>query len=792
VTRTAHSIYARAEWRSRWRSYLFLAIVAGMVVGAVVVALTAAAQSESAFERLRTATRAADLAAGARDIPAAVAEVGRAARMRGVAGASAEAELFVRPEGTSYFPDFNLYSRAPIAASGSTPVNTPVIIAGRPVDPEAADEVVVSEALASKLHLDVGDTLRLESMTSAWVDAAYNGGGDPGPPDGPTIKVVVVGLSRTPADFARWKGLLHLSPAFVSRYGDQIAVYSRVEVRLSNGASRRMVASELRGLADDVEVSPPFFIDASATEDGLGTIATSLRLVAAIAALAGGVVLALATIRVIRLGLDERRTLMVLGWTTRQVAIAALFVVLPWLAVGVGVGVLGGVVLAPRALVGLAHNVDPTPAALVLDGRVVAGTAIAALALAVGAADLSARRFARRRPQPLPRPARMLPLGQPLPVVLGVRNALGGDVARGGRTSRWAVVVVAAGIAGAMAALMVSASISRLQTDPLLTGQGTGRVIDSGEGVDVYDRALPLLESDRRVATLAGIHISFGITAEGGRNLTTLAYDVKRGHIGASVLRGRIASRPDEVALGPVTLDLLHKNVGDSLRLRGKKGAGRFRIVGVMLFPEGDFEHDAGAALTSAGADRLLGNVHDNAELHQVLFEWSRRVDGRRADRTLAASGLDVLTGADTLKPASVTNLGQVEEMPRYLAAFLAVLSLVTLGHAITTGTRRRAREFGTLQALGVTPRARATIVATHTLTIVGIALLVGVPVGLLLGTRVWSSIADRANVVVRSVVPGSWVAVGALATFVAALGLAALPAWHAFRSRAVETLRAE
>ena len=754
--------------------------------------LTAAARSESAFERLRVATHAADLAADAPDIPAAVAEVGRAARFPGVAGAAAEAELFVRPAGTNFFPDFNLYSRAPIAAKGSTPVNTPVITAGRPVDPGAADEVVVSEALAWKLHLTVGDTMTLESMTAAWVDAAYNGGSDPGPADGPTIKVVVVGLSRTPADFARWKGLLHLSQAFVTRYRDQIAVYTRVEVRLSSGATRGMVTSELRGLAHDVEVSAPFFIDDSATEDGLGTIATALRLVAAIAALAGGVVLALATIRVTRLGRDERRTLLVFGWTTRQVAVAALLVVVPWLAVGVGLGVLGGVVLAPHALVGLAHNVDPSPAALVVDGPVGAATAIAALAVGLVAAGLSARRFARRRPDLLTRPARVLPLGQPLSVVLGVRHALGGDAARGGRASRWALIVVAAGTAGAIAALMVSASISRLQTDRSLTGQGSGRVIDSGESVDVYDRAVPILEQDRRVATLAGIHISFGITATGGGDLTTLTYDVKRGHLDASVLRGRIPSRPDEVALGPTTLDMLHKSVGDGVALRGKRGSARFRIVGAMLFPEGDFDHDAGAALTAAGGDRLLGNVHDAAELHQVLFKWSPGVDARRADRELAASGLQVLTGRDALQPASVTNLGQVDEMPRYLAAFLVALALVTLAHAIATTTRRRAREFGTLQALGMTPRARATIVATQTVTIIGIALAVGVPVGLALGTRIWRSIADRAKVVVLSVVPGSWVAATVIAMLVAAVAVAAIPSWRAFRSRAVDILRVE
>ena len=79
----------------------------------------------------------------------------------------------------------------------------------------------MSEDLAAKLGVTVGDAVVLESMTSSWVDVAYKGG-DPGPPDGPRVKVVVVGLSRVPTDFGRLEGLLHLGSAFVERFGDQL------------------------------------------------------------------------------------------------------------------------------------------------------------------------------------------------------------------------------------------------------------------------------------------------------------------------------------------------------------------------------------------------------------------------------------------------------------------------------------------------------------------------------------------------------------------------------------------
>jgi ABC-type lipoprotein release transport system permease subunit len=354
------------------------------------------------------------------------------------------------------------------------------------------------------------------------------------------------------------------------------------------------------------------------------------------------------------------------------------------------------------------------------------------------------------------------------------------------------MIVMAAGLAGAVAALMVSASISRLQTDPSLIGQGQGRVIDSGESVDVYDRALPLLENDRRVAMLAGVHLIFGISVGRTRDLPVLAYDIKRGDLGASVVSGRIAHRSNEVALGPATLDQLGKSVGDHVELRGETGAVSFRIVGVVLFPEGDFDHASGIALTASGADRLVGDSHNAGALHQIVFDWADGTDTRAADQQLSASGLQVLTNDNALKPASVTNLGQVTTLPRYLAAFLAIMSLATLGHALSVSVRRRSREIATMRALGMTPRASGAVVVSHAVTLAGIAIVVGVPVGLAIGTRIWRPIAEGAHVVVRSVTPGSWIAMHVLAIVIATCLLTAVPAWRAIRLRAADTLRDE
>ena len=546
----------------------------------------------------------------------------------------------------------------------------------------------------------------------------------------------------------------------------------------------------LPGLAENLEAGPSPFGDVDATDGGLGTIATALRLAALVAALAGAVVTALMLTRLTRVALRDRQTLAALGLTTGDFVGTAVLMFAPWLLVGVGLGLLVGVLLSGQAMVGLARRIDPAPGSAVADVGVVVGTA--AVAVVVGlvmviAAARGGAAVARRSTRSLPVPVRVR---RPLSIVLGVWHALFGEPARGGRTSRSAIVVTAVGLAGVVAALMLSASISRLQTDGSLNGHGEGRGIDSGESVEVYDRAMPQLEQDDRVEMLAGIHVIFGISSDGADELTALAYDIKRGDLGAAILQGRIAQQPDEVAVGPATLDRLGKDVGETVELRGEQGTADYRIVGVTLFPEGDFAHDEGVALTVGGADRIIGNTHDDAALHSVVFEWADDIDAQVADEQLAADGLQVMTNEDALLPASVSNLGQVEALPRFLAALLVLLSVVTIGHALSVSVTLRRPEMGTLRALGMTARASACIVATQALCIVALAVAIGLPAGLAIGTQVWTPLATRAHVVVRAVAPGSLIAGYVLAVVIASAALTVLPARRTFRLRPAEALR--
>src|SRR5262249_2458660 len=158
------------------------------------------------------------------------------------------------------YPDYNLFPRAPLRARDVGSLNTPVIVHGRAVDPRHANEVVLSEKLARDLRVSVGDVLPLDSMSDAWVDLAFNGG-DPGPPDGPRIGARVVGIARSSADFGRFVGIMHFSPAFVSRYGKDMRVYTHVEAKLAEGGEPNLAMRKRFDQAVGDEVGPSIFAD---------------------------------------------------------------------------------------------------------------------------------------------------------------------------------------------------------------------------------------------------------------------------------------------------------------------------------------------------------------------------------------------------------------------------------------------------------------------------------------------------------------------------------------------------
>lgn len=786
---SALALLARRTWGQQWRSLLMLTLTVAATVAVVLGALIGAERADSAFTRLRAEDSSSDVLAMLDDPTKVEDVVAQAGTGDGVVAVGGLQELFLRPRGSNLFPDYNLLVVAALPTKTGDPIDTPAIIAGRGLDPSAVDEITLSEGLATDLHLQVGERVELETMSDAWVDTAFTGG-DPGPPDGPHVNATVVGLAVTPADFGRFSGVINVTPAFATTYEDQIRTYVGVGARLDD--SHAVIVSNSGRLSlpgfGNGEVQPSWFGRSPATRDGLGTMATALRLVALAGALAGVTAVALGMLRLGRDALADHRTLAAIGWTRMEMTRLAGLILAPGVVLGVVVGAGLGVMASPLASIGLAHAVDPSRGSVVVERSFLAMVVLGSLAVLLAFVGLAATRADSERPRRSGAGWAMPPLTRMLAVPLGIRRAVFGAPEGGGRTSRGAVVATTAGVAVAVAALLVGTSIHRLADDPQLSGQGgiEQRVIDAGEVPAVYAKAMAALDGDARAADLTGTQVVFGIRAPHVGELTGLVHDIRRGDPGAAMVRGRLPAQPDEVSVGPATLDDLGLSLGDEVELSTDAGKARFRIVGVTLFPEGDFTHDSGVTMTVAGATRLQGGASTGAALFQVAFQWHSGVDQEAADRSLARQGFQVRSTAEGVRPAVVTNLDEVRTLPAVLAVLVLLLSLATIVHAVSLTTRVRRREVATMRALGLRPRQEVALVESHTLVVAGLAAVFGLVLGLALGRRVWAAIAERANVIDHPVAPWTemaWMTGGLLAA--AALLLLPLAVRSARRSPA-------
>ena len=170
-----------------------------------------------------------------------------------------------------------------------------------------------------------------------------------------------------------------------------------------------------------------------------------------------------------------------------------------------------------------------------------------------------------------------------------------------------------------------------------------------------------------------------------------------------------------------------------------------------------------------------------------------RRV-AQRANRAFAT---DPNTTGDSVEvlgvqhPAEIVNYQATGATPVILAAALASGAIAALALTLLASVRRRRRDLALLKTLGFTTRQLAITIAWQASVISAIAVIVGVPVGIVVGRQLWVLFARNINAVPQPTVPTSLflVAVGAL---ILANLVAAIPARLAARTPAAFVLRTE
>jgi putative ABC transport system permease protein len=126
------------------------------------------------------------------------------------------------------------------------------------------------------------------------------------------------------------------------------------------------------------------------------------------------------------------------------------------------------------------------------------------------------------------------------------------------------------------------------------------------------------------------------------------------------------------------------------------------------------------------------------------------------------------------------------------LASLFALTALATLIHVLITSVRRRRKDLAVLRTLGFKTRQVASAVAWQSAVLAVVALVIGVPAGVLLGRYGWSLFATNLGVVSVPVVSWGPVLAAIPVTITVAVVISIGPALAARRTRPASVLRAE
>jgi hypothetical protein len=791
---TAVWMLARKDLRPSWRSALFLVVLVA-VVGTVVFATAAGARrSNTALSRFTAFSEPSDLsyltAFTYSPTPAQVEAVGRIPNVEGFT------ELrFYGARAPQFAAVANV--AADIAERGT--VDRELLVSGRAVNPDAADEVELDASFAHEAHLRVGDTIDLDTFTQAQVNQATGGP----PPDalGPKVRIRIVGIERRPVDVgtAPTQTLFELPPGFDRAYGTRVGNFGgQFDIRTKHGlADRSAVTAAMQHIfPNGVSGQDAVQSDAQRAQSAIDALTLALWIIAAVAALAGAVAIGIVMSREFARASDDQPTLRTLGLTRSQ----RMLVFGPRTAMIALVGSLGAITgaiaLSPRFPIGIARQADPSVG--VHADWVVVGLGGVALLVAVFAiATVAVARTTRvattdDHTRPSVVVERATRAGSSPTLTNGLRLAFEPGRGRTAVPVRSAFLGAVVGVFGITAAVAFTTSLQRLVSSPARYGWTWNVVaVDTNFTSD----AAGCTANDLGVAKVPGVTAVAGLCVNevqiGNRPVNSWAFTPVRGTIPPAVIAGQAPEMRDEVALGPQTMAALHTHVGTTISVHGAGPSSSYLVVGEAVFADArdGTPLSDGALFTQPGLSRVFDK--NNSSHRYVVADVAAGKNPTQVANAVAQLP-GVSAPATRILPVEVSRLQGIRNLPFVLAALLAALGAIAVGHALVTGTRRRRRDFALLKTLGFTRRQVETTVAWQATALAGVGVVVGLPLGWLLGRALWIRVEHNLGVVSTPAIGLLTVVLIAIATVVVVNVIAWLPARAAARRRAGLELRAE
>jgi hypothetical protein len=800
-----------AELRRCWRPTLMLALLLGITGGVVLTAAAGAVRTDTAYPRLlRWANAAqANVIVKHAPVPAFFAALRRLPEVTAVSVQG----LFNFTLPARHGPPSALVETfsSPDDSMGRTGDRLKMLD-GRLPDPARAD-------LAARQHLRPGGTLHLLMI--------------------PNTKHGIPDLSRARARSFRVTGIavfdsqivpatkvnaepnVLLSPGFYRTAAARNSTYgSQAGVRLRPGVSVASFAHAAAALAGRYPATGGVIVvslqdEAAATQRAIRPQAIALAVFAALMALIALAVISQLLSRQLSLDSAEYPVLSALGMSRASLATLSLARLAVVTAAGAVLAVVIAIAASPLMPIGPARLAEPHPGTDV--NLVVLGAGLALIAglplLLLGTVIWrnAARAAGPPGPSDLAGPAEASRLGAALarfgsvPGSIGVRMAFEPGHGRTAVPVRSALAGTIVAVTSVIAALVFGASLIHLVSTPRLYGQRWQQELDLGFGAVPG----PLLSSI--VARQPGLTSyavgNYGEITVQGKIVPAIGVVPVRGRSFISLLAGRPPAGRDEIALGAQTLRTLHFRVGQRVLVQVNRVTRPMRITGTAVFAafsRGSFESTdlgSGALLPApvlSQPEPETGCPRPRTCYSFALLRYRPGTDLRSASARLMASttragcppGSCVVVSDQ--RPDEIRNFSRVRDTPLILGGVLALLAVGTLAHVLVTAVRRRRRDLAVLKTLGLVRHQVLSVVEWQALSLAGVALLIGVPLGLLAGRWAWVLFASSAGLAPAASIPVSLVLLTIPVTAALAAGIAVWPGRAAARVRAAVVLRAE
>jgi hypothetical protein len=802
--------WLRLDLRRRWRSLTVLGLLVALSTGTVLTAGAGAWRGQTAFDRIWAAT-----------LPATATVLPNQpgfdwAKVRALPEVTALTEFAVAGYGFGLdcCPGTNAAFPPADDAWGRT-IERPVMLAGRLFNPDRLDEVIVSPQFAASFGKHVGDTLTLHLASVQQANDQYDG--STGPPRGPEIRARIVGIGRAvfwsvTVEGPGQKGSVLASPALFARYranilGSNGQGYVNALVRLKGGSAAipafHADLARVTGRSDiDVWNNREFF--GGPVQRITEYEAACLFAFALAALLAALFLVGQSVARYTSATVADLQVLRAVGMTPRQGIASAAAPPFVAATAGATLGVGAAIVASRWMPIGAASYAEPHPGIdanwLILGpGWVLAPVAVAAAAAAVAALTLTARRR-QATPRRSGIAAAAAAAGLPVPVVVGARFALEPGRGRSAVPVRPALLGAIAGVLGVLAAFTFSAGVADANANPARFGQ-TWQLTTffgfSGQDFGPASQVLRAVAADPDVTGVEDARI--GGAQSGAVSVESFTYTPVAGkRVPVVLTAGRMPAAADEIVLAPVTAHELHAVTGSTVRLTGGTVPQAVTVTGIGFVPAGPHnDYSDGAWLTPAGYDRIFRGAHYSFKFHAAVLTLRRGADAQAVARRLDATAAAIKGGgAFTFSPPDpvpeVEELQDIAPLPLALGAFLVLLAIGAVGHALSIAVRRRRHELAVLRALGLTRRQSRLVITTQATLLAAVGLAFGIPLGVALGRTLWRTAADMTPLAYHSPL-ALWalLLVGPLA-LVAANLLAAWPGRRAARLRTGQILRAE